>query len=346
MPRSRPKGNNKPQVSCGNDTEKKEFTCMMCGEVKPNRDFYKSFNPVHQTGKLPYCKQCLKNMCISTLGNLSVDKFKEMLKLIDRPYLYDIFETSYQKGGDIIGIYFKNLGMPQYRSYTWKDSSFEPNNVTPTKKPDLKIEESEYEVTQELIDKWGYGYKPYEYQLFENKWNKMIDNYGRKTTFHIENLITYIRFRVKEEIATASGNSKEAKEWANMAAKAAEDAKINVRQLSKSDISGGIDLVPQIFEAVESKVGIIPILPKLREQPYDDADLIIWCIVNYIRRLEDKPRIKYKDVYNFYDEMIEEYYMQQGFDTERIKKEKEKRNNVFRDLELIYKEPVYEDGDQ
>ena len=130
-----------------------------------------------------------------------------------------------------------------------------------------------------------------------------------------------------------------------MAKDAATAAKINVSQLSKSDISGGVDLLPQLFEAVESEVGIIPILPYLKEQPYDDADLIIWTIVNYIRRLEDKPRIEYKEIWNFYDQMLSDYYNQKGYSNEMVQKEKIKRNNVFRDLGEVYKEPVYEDGD-
>jgi len=200
-------------------------------------------------------------------------------------------------------------------------------------------------VTDEIVDKWGAGYSNEEYYYFEKKWNKLIDNYGQKTSFHIEGLITYIRLRVKEELATARGDLNEAKGWGAMAKDAATAAKINVSQLSKSDISGGVDLLPQLFEAVESEVGIIPILPYLKEQPYDDADLIIWCVVNYLRRLEDKPRVEYREIWNFYDEMFEDFYKQKGYSKEMIEKEKIKRNNVFRNLGELYKEPIYEDED-
>jgi hypothetical protein len=195
------------------------------------------------------------------------------------------------------------------------------------------------------MEKWGYGYTNEEYILFERKWKKLIDNYGEKTSFHVEGLITYIRFRVKEEMASARGDVKEAKEWAAMAKDSATAAKINVSQLSKSDISGGVELLPQLFEAVESEVGIISILPKLKEQPVDDADLIIWCIINYNRRLEDKPRIEYKEIWKFYDEMLQEYFKSQGYTQKQIKIEKDKRNAIFRDLGKVYIEPVYEEGE-
>ena len=135
------------------------------------------------------------------------------------------------------------LAQYQYRDLGWKDSIFEPQcdseNV-------FKVKNSSKEnffVTEEIIDKWGYGYSDEEYFNFEKKWNKLIDNYGEKTALHTEALIIYIRFRVKEELATANGDVVSAEKWARMAKEAATSAKINVLQLSKSDLNGGIELV-------------------------------------------------------------------------------------------------------
>jgi len=282
-------------------------------------------------------------------GNVTIDKLQSTLQLIDRPFIFDLWKISLEDKMDSFGCYMKNLSLRQNRELTWKDSEFKPqlnSELNYNKTLDKNIDDDNNgNISEDLIEKWGYGYTEQELILFEKKWKQLIDNYGEKTSFHIEGLKTYIRFRVKEELATAKGEVKDAKEWAAMAKDAATAAKINVSQLSKSDISGGVDLLPQLFEAVESEVGIIPILPYLKEQPYDDADLIIWTIVNYIRRLEDKPRIEYKEIWNFYDQMLSDYYNQKGYSNEMVQKEKIKRNNVFRDLGEVYKEPVYEDGD-
>jgi len=64
-----------------------------------------------------------------------------------------------------------------------------------------------------------------------------------------------------------------------------------------------------------------------------------------MQRLEDKPRTQYKDIWNFYDEMLVDFYKQKGFSDEKIQEERNKRNAVFRDLTDVYKEPLYEDGD-
>lgn len=339
------------------------MACARCATLKAKKHFYESYdNPMQPTGRVPYCKDCLKIMISDDKGNVSLEKVKDALQKIDKPFIYDLWCTSIDSKGDTWGMFIKNLQLPQYRKFTWKDSIFQAqitklnyDSVEDDKNikhistnNDSKVmtaKNTEFEINDDIIDKWGFGYSDEEYFYFEKKWKKLIDNYGEKTSLHVEGLITYIRFRVKEELATAAGDVKEAKEWAAMAKQAAQDAKLNVSQLSKSDISGGIELLPQLFEAVESKVGIISIMPKLKEQPYDDADLIIWCVVNYIRRLEDKPRINYKDVWNFYDKMLMEHYTAQGYSKVQIKQEKEKRNNIFRDLGEVYREPVYEEGD-
>ena len=311
------------------------------------------------TGHYPLCRECVREMA-SNNGQVDVNKFKKILKSFNRPFIRRLYERALLSKKDTIGQYFTFLGNRKYQPMTWKDSD-ELNDEKPSKIDKLKDEmeiideamekEENNKITNlvenvdldKLKEKYGYGYEDEEYILFEKKWKKLIDNYGEKTSFHTENLITYIRFRVKEEMATANGNVKEAKEWGALADKAADNAKINVKQLSKSDISGGVDLICQIFEAVETEVGIIPLLPKLLEQPYDDADIIIWSLINYGRRLEGKPMAQYRDIWNFYDKMLSEYFTQQGFSDKQIEEFKKRRENVFRDLSEIYKEPLYEE---
>jgi hypothetical protein len=289
---------------------------------------------------------------------VNIEKFKDILRQADAPFIISEIEGALgEEKREPIGAYFSRINMTQNRGYTWRHSDFgeeesENNNsiMSDDKIEGSIAEKKPSELTQEEIskleEKWGFGYDELnEYVLFEKKWNTLIDNYGRKTSMHVEGLKTYIRFRVKEELATARGDVKEAKEWGQLASKAASDAKINVSQLSKSDISGGIDVLPQLFEAVESKVGIIPQLPKVLEQPYDDVDIIIWSNTNYQRRLEGKPRVSYREVWDFYDEMLEEHCKQQGMNAKQIEEFKNTRRVPYRDLGQIYIEPVYEDGD-
>jgi hypothetical protein len=277
-----------------------------------------------------------------------------VLQALDIAFMYDYWKVAENKSPkNPFGKYITMANsMPQIKNIRYKDSVFEPSNKTyesninesSTKKArkNFEIEDMTHE---QLEDKYGVGYTDEEYYCFEKKWRKLADSYGQKTSIHTESLTTYIRFRVKEELATAKGDVAEATKWGQLAEKAQQSGKLNVSQLSKSDISGGVDLLPQLFEAVEDKVGIIPILPKVKEQPYDDADLIIWAIIEYTQRLEGKSRIEYKDIWNFYDDMLIDFYKQKGFTDEQIEEERVKRNAIFRDLSEVYKEPIYDEGD-
>lgn len=321
--------------------------CSMCGENKRLTDYYKSYSPLDKIDeRLRVCKECLKD----NTDNSNINSVKNTLRQVDKPFNIYLWESALTKP-NVIGEYFKLINAKDYRHDTWEHSVFEKeetieeNKLTKINEQHEILSYQEFTLTKEIISKWGSGYSTEEYQCFENKYDKLIRNYGEKTALHTEGLLTYIRFRVKEEMATARGDVKEAKEWGQLASKQAIDAKINVSQLSKSDISGGVDVLSQLFEAVETELGIIPLLPKVLEQPYDDADMVIWAIINYYRRLEDKPKVAYRDIYNFYDDMLSEHFSTHGFTLDEIEDFKAKRNNVFRDLESIYKEPLYE-GDE
>ncbi|MCY7959509.1 hypothetical protein MOB99_12750 [Bacillus spizizenii] len=319
--------------------EKEKLLCAACQKEKDkDSGFYNSRSKLYEKiGKVPICKSCLKK----NIDYNDMDSVYTVLQQIDVKFDPLYWEQAVQRKTDTFSAYMTMANsLKQFNGTGWKDSILEEVSDTETQLDSLE------EVSDEIIDKWGIGYTVDEYHQFERKYNKLIRNYGEKTALHTEGLLSYIRFRVKEELATAKGEVKEAKEWGQMASKAATDAKINVSQLSKSDISGGVDVLSQLFEAVETELGIIPLLPRLTAQPYDDADLIIWAIINYYRRLEDKEKVAYKDIYHFYDEMLEEDFKSKGLTTQEIENLKKARNNVFRDLEDVYKEPLYDTGDE
>lgn len=326
-----------------NNKQDNKLMCIQCGDKKDKeRKFYKSNSELYKNiGRIPICKDCLKSM----IDYNDMNTIYKVLQQLDIKFDIHYWKKAEESNNDTFGRYITMANsLPQFENTSWKDSVFEYILESENNQSDSFsfVINNDFKVTPEIIDKWGDGFSPDEYRAFERKYKKLINNYGEKTALHTEGLTTYIRFRVKEEMATARGNLKEAKEWGQLATQAAKDAKINVSQLSKSDISGGVDVLSQLFEAVENEVGIIPLLPKVMEQPYDDADLIIWATINYNRRLEDKPPVSYREIWKFYDEMLEEYFTSQGFNEEQIKEFKQRRNNVFRDLEQVYREPLYD----
>lgn len=324
---------------------KSAIKCMYCEKEKNNREFYVSYHEEHaDTGKLPRCKSCLNKKILNTDGKVDIDMLKTVLKEIDRPFLVDYWESSFETNSNRpFGEYMKQLALVQNRQLRWSDSVFEHEETVEEKESEARS----YEKWKNYVElKYGFGYEDDEYRAFERKWDKMIDNYGEKTSLHTENLIVYIRHRVKEEMASAKGDVKAARDWGMLASTAAKDGKINVSQMSRADLTGGVELIAQLFEAVESGRGAISILEWLKRQPYDDADLIIWSVISKLRQMEGKPRASYREIWNFYDEMQEEFYAGQGFSKKQIEEEKKKRGgDSYRDLSKVYIEPLYLDDE-
>jgi len=301
-----------------------ELTCIMCGETKKAGEFYQSFNPIHQIGRLPYCKECLKNMCLDENGNINLENVKKMLKLIDRPFIYELFKTSMESGKDPIGMYMKNIAMQQYRYLGWKDSIFEPSNPEQNDNNISNLKNNNINITDDIVEFFGEGYSDEEYRAMYRKYNFLKNNYPEKTNMHIEALKTYVRFKVKEEFATARGDIGEAAKWAELATKAATNAKINPSQLSAADLQNGLSTFGQLVRAVEQAVDIIPILPRFKKKPKDSVDFNLWCYINYIRDLKGLPLVSYEEIYAFYEKRKREYIEQESADI--FEKEEEDEN--------------------
>ena len=226
-------------------TDRETVYCVGCDKDKKPSEFYRSYGAT-ESGLLPYCKKCCIKYSLNSGGDFNVEKFKDMLKKVDRPFLYDILSNNlkkYKKIESSIGFYFKDLGMMQYRGLKYKDSIFSPEDIK-NKNEELEVIKPKISNNAErnsLIDKWGFGYSDEELYYFEKKYDLLKENYPQRTAMHTEALLTYIRYRVKEELATAKGDVSEAQKWGQLADKASERAKINPSQLGKADLSGGLD---------------------------------------------------------------------------------------------------------
>lgn len=300
--------------------------CSACGKFKPKSEFYISYNPMHgANGVLPYCKACIRSMCNDTNGEISRPKTLQMLRTIDRPYIEAMWIKAISKDGvNKIGTYLRLINLQQYRQMTWQDGDLDaldnPIEIKPALTDINKVEPikteiekfKDFKVTDEMIKLFGNGYTDEEYFHMWNKYNFLKAYYPEQTSMHTEALVTYVRYKVKEEIAVANNRSGDAKTWGTLAMQQAERAKINPNQFSKADLQGGLSTIGEIAQAVEQEQDIIKILPKFRFRPNDAVDFCIWNYINYARELEGKPTVEYSDVYKFYDKMKESYMAETG----------------------------------
>lgn len=279
--------------------------CTECNRDLAYSNFYNSESPMFTDGKAPICKKCL----IKKIDITKIQTIYEVLQSLDIPFLYNYWKTALTKDNPW-GAYIRmaNSKMNEFKNKRWKDSMFE--NSSGDKMSNGVVVSGQLlsnEERKRLIDKWGFGYSDEEMYSFERKYDLLKNNYPEKTAMHTEALLTYIRYRVKEELATAKGDVSEAQKWGQLADKASERAKINPSQLSKADLSGGLNGFGELARAVERVKDIIEILPKFKEKPQDKVDFTLLCYINYVRRLKNLPDAEYKDIYNFYEERKAEY---------------------------------------
>lgn len=122
-------------------TESKQLMCGSCGEYKKDTFFYKSYSDIHEaTGRIPYCKDCLKNMIVDKNGVIQINLLKDTLRLINKPFMMDLWEKTFNECDDPFGNYLKKLAMPQYRKMTWEDSDIFTKEIVCLDKQEEELE--------------------------------------------------------------------------------------------------------------------------------------------------------------------------------------------------------------
>jgi len=330
------------KLATKNESTKKK--CLACEDSLPLSQFYISKSPLHRDGKTPWCKECIIKNSLNKSGEIDEQKFKSILRQIDKPYYKDLIEIAIKQfkkehdfvsdedirlyGKELIGLYFtKQNSLRQYQSKSYGDSEKEgfvrkPGMQAAKLRLETSINQSEqdkhtydvgdFTVTDEIKSLFGADYSTIEYKKMYDKYEKLKLNYTLQTNLHQEALATYVRFKVKEEDATARGNVDEAKKWYDAAQNAAANGKLTPKQLSAADLQKGMNSVCELVKAVEQAVDVVKIMPQFKYRPIDSVDFTIMCYVNYERKLNGQPQVEYEDVYSFYDKKKEEYVKQNG----------------------------------
>jgi hypothetical protein len=284
MPQRKNDKNKQPQQKV------QEMTCGSCGLPKKQSEYYVSYNPIHATGRIPYCKSCLKNMVVDDRGNIDINKVKSTLKLIDRPFLSDIWETSLEDKMDSFGCYIKNIQMPQYRKLTWDNSKdfneFKNNN-------NIFNENNDIVVDSKLINFWGQNWQPDEYIRLEKFYRSMVDNNKPETPQDEDYIKKIARLSVQIDKAIESGDSKTAKSLGDLYSKYMADAKLRTSDTSDADKSGGIRRFCDIFAEVEKDDFIPPweYYRKINGAKQDIVDKTIMFILNFMLKFNKSDKL-------------------------------------------------------
>ena len=144
----------------------KKYLCHYCLKEKKRTEFYVSTNPLVMSGITFVCKDCVRKIALdwddnrNEFGACTKKTVMEALEIIDRPFLNNLWDSSYaewvnQEGQirrpTIWDAYIKNVSMPQYRGMRWRDGDIF-NTFVEDAKQVAALESGNKEAAQTLID--------------------------------------------------------------------------------------------------------------------------------------------------------------------------------------------------
>lgn len=170
-----------------------KFTCHLCGELKRDKDFYKSTNPLSKSHITPICKKCAEQLVYSIGPDgqkhaPTKDSIQLALEYLDKPYFEKLYESSLQEAAntmsgklksDVWTSYIKNVAMQQHNTKRWRDGDI-VGNVS-SFLGDFPVDNSEevkkmYEINRRTVIS-ALGYDPFETAADTDKplmYNKLV----------------------------------------------------------------------------------------------------------------------------------------------------------------------------
>lgn len=289
--------------------------CTSCGKEKTTTYFFKVDNPMmFPDGMINICRDCVRE-------NVDVESIEQViafLRQIDKPFIESYWNEALQTNRHPLGEYIRKINsLQQVKNKTFDDSVGSGigtvNDLISPKMPE-KIETETGDVisySDDLVSKWGQGYKKHEYLKLEKFYHDMMASYAVETHNHKQMLMQLAKLSVEMD------NLLSQKDYTNYTkvSKAYDDLlkSAGFRPIDRKggDEQRGLRSFAQIFEEVEKRSFVKPPPPQFDE---DIVDAMILSLANYYHRLVGKeiltevpPELKegYKDYFNDEEEVDE-----------------------------------------
>jgi hypothetical protein len=188
-----------PRQTVRNKPPKGKQKCTACGNEKNLSDFYASSSQLFlSTGRVPICKDCIKTNSIDDNGEVKLDKFHNILRQIDKPFLLSVFQSACDEAKkseidgfgrtDILGIYFKNIqSLPQNKNLTYADSESYNRQFPPNQYASAKISNGSSSIKNTDIYNGSVENKPDETLIYSKKW---CGNYTQSDIDYLDDYYT------------------------------------------------------------------------------------------------------------------------------------------------------------
>lgn len=155
-------------------TKNTEKYCTKCKKLKKlSSDYYLAANTtINSDGKLCICKNCLE----SIVNMNDMNSLKNIMRMIDRPFLIEEFEGSFVSNPNKpFAEYMRRLAMKQNRDKTWDDSEFKKMIIEDNR--DSTTTMNDQETLNELINFFGRGFIEEDYYWLQNEYTDFLNRY-------------------------------------------------------------------------------------------------------------------------------------------------------------------------
>lgn len=274
-----------------NQTNVDILECLFCGKdvslttnvcYKHNNDgFEREFFPVH--------KNCIQQYMGNNKDVGYSGKVIDILRMLNRPYIH----SSWIKNECNFGKYLKELSLSQNKSLTFRDSEFTNGEINKITNEYSGYVDLDFDVTKEMVLRWGQKYSPEEYNKLEMFYNDMKSKNRIETPQEETYLKKIAVISLKMDIELENGDMDKVKKLGDLLSKYMADSQFRTIDKSEADRTGGLRNFGAIYAEVEQKDHIPPWerFRKIKGLKQDLVDKTIMHIENFTLRLNKIQRM-------------------------------------------------------
>ncbi len=157
-----------------------KINCLRCLKNKAvnNSNFYENKNDLFTAEKFPICKSCINEFIGSINENGYEVRVKQILAIMNRPFLEDRWIQAERKWGE----YIKNISSMSYLS----DGTFADSDFIYKRKGEfveIGVNDEEEEI-KSFSKQWGGRFTPSEIEYLDNYYNRLCEDYTIATVNH------------------------------------------------------------------------------------------------------------------------------------------------------------------
>ena len=256
-----------------------------CGKERPYKLFFKVDSPLFPDGMINICRDCVREQ-------VDVEDIEDVigfLRQIDKPFVEKIWNEAVSSGKHPLGEYIRKINsLQQLKGKTFEDSDGMQGigksvDLQSTKSPDsIMTVKGAIEYSDDLVDKWGIGYKKHEYLLMEKFYLNMKETHEINTELHIDQLKQLSYLTVDRDRLRQAGDWTNYNKLSDTMEKITKSAGFRPVDRQGLDDATGIRSFSQIFEEVEKRGFRKPPAVEFEE---DIVDAMIISLANYYNRL-------------------------------------------------------------